>query len=86
MKQILTFIATGMGGAIDVDYMWQAELKDGLWICESFDMDNIAIVAPSAIKRDAVIKDVISRIWSQSNVFVNVKKAASSMVVENSYK
>lgn len=83
MKHILTFIAYGMDGAIDVDYVWVCEEYDGMWVSHSMDIDFISVIAPTAIKRDRQIAEVIKSIWLQSNVYVSVRKIASSSVVEN---
>lgn len=86
MKHIYTFLASSPTYGIEEEYIYVCEKRGGFWHYKSPDIDTIDIIGYSKVHCDRQCIAIIQSLWSQSNVFVSVKKIASSLVRENASK
>ena len=87
MRWIKTFLVTGMQGVIQEEYIYIvdsvqtiSEKPKKFWVYKSPDLPNIIILNPRQYACEDRVHDVIQKHWATCNVFVTVKKVASTMI------
>ena len=85
MRWITTFLVTGMQGVIQEEYVFivdaietQSSKPSKFWLYQSPDIPNIVILHPRRYACDDKVTEVLQKHWAESNVFVTVKKIAST--------
>jgi hypothetical protein len=85
MRWITTFLVNGMQGVIQEEYVYivdsvetESQSPRKFWLYQSPDIPNIIILNPRRYACDDKVKEVLQNHWAQSNVFVTVKKIAST--------
>lgn len=84
MKFVSTFLADGMKGAIQEEYVWIGEymgdFPNGFFHFYSPDIDSIDVIHKRKFHAEDIIKNIIQKIWANSNVHVTVKKISTSYI------
>ena len=87
MRWITTFLVSGMRGVIQDEHTYIvdsvqtiSENPKKFWLYQSLDMPNIIILNPRKHACDDRVCDVLQKYWAERNVFVTVKKVASTMI------
>ena len=87
MRWITTFLVTGMQGVIQEEYIYivdsvqtTSENPKKFWVYQSPDLPNIIILNPRRYACEDRVHDIIQKHWATCNVFVTVKKVASTMI------
>ena len=87
MRWVKTFLVTGMQGVIQEEYIYIADSVQTIsedprkfWVYKSDDLPNIIILNRRQYACEDRVHDVIQKHWANSNVFVTVKKVASTMI------
>lgn len=85
MRWVSTFLVTGMKNAIQEEYLYvvdsvetNSEDPRKFWLYRSIDLPDVIILNPRRYACDDRVIDVIQKHWASVNVFVTVKKVAST--------
>jgi hypothetical protein len=87
MRWVTTFLVTGMQGVIQEEYIYtvqsvqtKSDKPKKFWLYQSPDLPDVIILNPKRYACDDRVYDVIQKHWAGCNVFVTVKKIASTMI------
>jgi hypothetical protein len=87
MRWVKTFLVTGMQGVIQEEYIYivdsvqtTSEKPVKFWVYKSDDLPNVIILNHRQYACEDKVYDIIQKHWATCNVFVTVKKVASTMI------
>lgn len=90
MRWVTTFLVNGMQGVIQEEYIYIVDsvqtVSDNpkkFWLYQSPDIPNIIILQPRRYACDDKVTEILQKHWGKSNVFVTVKKIASTVIEVN---